>query len=291
MTIGTEDAGLLARIVSVHPLLGVRAGSALLRIGDRLLAVQDDAWCVAWITLPGLAITLDVLKGDGASLPKKDKPDFEAAFRMPDGGVYLLGSGSKKNRRTLAHIEPDSRKAMLREVPELYDGIQQVLGLHERPNIEAAVLEGDRLRLFHRGAGTAPSASVELPLAALMGGKFQVFALQWFELGELDGVSLHITDAATAGPGSTLFLATAERTDDAIADGPVAGSAVGVIETYPQRTRVRWTRLVERDGQPSQRKIEGLAVDADRRGAWALTDPDTAERSAELCRLALEGFS
>ncbi|MFA5937906.1 MAG: hypothetical protein WC809_01010 [Sinimarinibacterium sp.] len=290
MNFGVEDPRLRARIESVHALPGVRAGSALLSLDDCLLAVQDDAWCVAWIALPGLSITLQVLGGDGAPLSKAEKPDFEAALRTHDGDVYLLGSGSKRNRRTLARIGPD-RRVTLREAPELYDGIQTALGLEQRPNIEAAVVDDRQLRLFHRGAGAAPSACVDLPLSNLDGGSFQLLARHWFQLGELDGVALHFTDAVSSGSGRSLFLAAAERTDDAFADGPVAGSAVGLIDGYGQALNVRWTRLLERDGQPSRRKGEGLVVDRDGRSAWVLTDPDHPDRPAELCRVVLEGFT
>ncbi len=281
-----------ARIVAVHPLPGVRAGSGLLRFGDRLLAIQDDAWCVVWIALPGLERKEQPLKGDGAPLPKKHKPDFEAAVSVSDGSIHLLGSGSTSNRCGVVRIDPDHLTVHLTERPDIHDCVREALRLTGRPNIEGAVATGDRLRLFHRGVGAAHSAWVDLPLATLEGAapRVQPRALAWheFDLGQLEGVPCHFTDAATIGADLTMFLATAEDTDSAIADGPVVGSIIGQIHESHAAPLVSWTRLLEADGQPSRRKAEGLAVDDDGRGAWVLTDPDATHGVAELCRVMMD---
>jgi hypothetical protein len=282
---GFEDSALRAGITAVHPLRGVRAGSSLLRFHDRLLAVQDDAWSIAWIALPDLTLTMQVLSGDGGPLPKKRKPDFEAALVSADGVIRLLGSGSRVNRCAVARLAPDGSALHLSELPDLYESIRQVLGLDGRPNIEAAILVGERLRLFHRGAGDSPSACIELSEAVLDGARPEVHSWHWIELGNLDGVPLHITDAAVFGSQRVAFLAAAERTDDAIADGPVAGTAVGFMEG----AALRWSRLLEADGRPTLRKCEGIAIDDDPCHAWVITDPDDAERDAELLRVVIDG--
>ncbi|MCC7461273.1 MAG: hypothetical protein IT480_02290 [Gammaproteobacteria bacterium] len=289
--IGAEDAGLTAWIQERHPLPGVRAGSALLRIGNGLLAVQDDAWSVAWISLPDLSVRMQPLKGDGAALPKSHKPDFEAALRTRDGTLHLLGSGSTARRCAVARIAADFSRIEVSERPELYADVQRALGLAGRVNVEAATLvTEDRLRLFHRGAGAQPSASVDLRRAVLDGRPADIVASQRYALGHIDNAALHVTDAACIDRSRTAFLAAAERTDDALADGPVTGSVLGLIEEGAPRPPVRWTRLLEPDGRPSRRKAEGLVVDGDRRGAWLLTDPDSLAHPAELCRVRLEGF-
>ncbi len=288
---GFEDRTLTARIAAVYPLHGVRAGSALLRRANSLLAVQDDAWSVAWIALPELAVTLQVLHGDGAALRKKRKPDFEAAILAADGVIHLFGSGSRANRCVVARIAADRATVELRDMPGLYAAIGQALNLDGPTNIEAALVHGDRLRLFHRGAGATASASVDLPLAVLRGEPPVILASQRYQTGCLDGVALHITDAADMDGARTAFLAAAEHTDDAIADGPVAGSVIGLIEAGAPQPRLRWARLIDADGRPSRRKAEGLVMDGDGHGAWVLTDPDSAEHPAELCRVTLAGFA
>ncbi len=283
-----DDPRLRARIVRIHALPGVRAGSALLRLPGCLLAVQDDAWSIAWIRLPDLAVTLQVLRGHGGALTKLAKPDLEAALAAPDGHIYLFGSGSRANRCAVVRINPDGTGVEVRERADIYAAIRDALALPTMPNIEGAVMARGRLRLFHRGSGVAASASVDLPPDALDGGEAAVISVRRYSLGHIDGIPLHITDAAAAGAGRTAFLAAAEDTPDAIADGPVAGSVIGLIGPAGAPG---WTRVLEPDGRPGTRKFEGLVLDADLRAAWLLTDPDAVDRPAELCRVELQGFA
>lgn len=284
--VAREDPALAARVTSVVPLAGVTAGSALLRVGDWLIAVHDDAFRVSLIALPDLFVTPVVLDGDGAPLPKSAKPDFECAVRGPDGAIHVLGSGSTPNRCTHARIDLDARQVALVSRPRLYDSVANALGLGSRPNIEGVVIDGGNLRLFHRGAGEQPSAIVDLPIAALTDlAALAPLRVRTFDLGALDGVTLGFTDAAVAA-GRTLFVAAAEDTADAIADGAVSGSVFGVLEP----DSARWTRIVAADGSPWRFKVEGLTVDRDFRAAWILTDADDASIPTMLGRVELVGF-
>ena len=89
----------------------------------------------------------------------------------------------------------------------------------------------------------------------------------------------------------TAFVATAEDTADAVLDGPVAGSAIGVIEEGPDHATARWTPLVESGRRLWPHKVEGFVLDTDLRGGWLLTDADDPRRSAQLGRVELTGFS
>jgi hypothetical protein len=287
-----EDRMLGARVVAVHRLDGVGGGSALLRVGpDRLLAVHDDAFRVSLIALPLLAVTPLALKGDGAALPKAMKPDFEAAVTTNGRSIHLLGSGSTARRCTIARIDLVSSEVSLLEHPRLYSRLRHALATGERPNIEGAVVIADRLRLFNRAAGRAPNAVVDFPMAALEGEAPEILAVQTFDLGSLDGVALGFTDAAALADGRIAFVAAAEDTPDAIADGPVTGSVVGVIETAAGGVTARWTRLLERSNRRCGRKVEGLAIDDDLRAAWLLTDSDDSAVCAALMRVELAGLA
>jgi uncharacterized protein DUF6929 len=285
-----EDAALAARVTAAHSLTAVTAGSALLRVGNRLLAVHDDAFRLSWISLPDLAISPMVLRGDGAALAKPIKPDFESAVRTPDGLIHLLGSGSTAARCTIVRIDLARSTVALVENPEIYRCIQEALELEERPNIEGAIVDGEGLRVFHRGIGATPSASVDLPLAVLYGKPPRALATQSFELGALDGVRLAFTDVAAIADERTVFAAAAEETADAVLDGPVAGSVIGFIETRRRTSTARWTRLLEADGLPSRHKVEGLVIDEDLRGGWILTDADDPTLPTTLARIELDGF-
>jgi hypothetical protein len=281
-----EDRALSARIVEFRPLEGVTAGSALLRIGARLLAVHDDAFRVTWVDLRRFALTPLVLRAEGSALPKVRKPDFESAVRNADGDVYLLGSGSTSRRCVVARIDLESRVVALRDRLDIYRCVQEALGLETRPNVEGAIVRGERLSLFHRGIG-GTSAIVDLPIDVLDGAAPRALAAQTFALGELDGVRLAFTDAATVSDRRLLFVAAAEDAADAIADGPVTGSVLGIFEDPAD---ARFTCLIAPDGAPCRLKVEGLAVDDDLRNAWILTDPDDPREPTELGRVELEGF-
>jgi len=285
-----EDPSLAALVAAWHPLPGVTGGSALLELDGRLLAIHDDAFRVSWIDRASLAVTPMPLLGDGAELAKADKPDFESAVRTPDGDVHVLGSGSTAKRCIVARID-SAHAVTLRQRPALYDSVQDALASGERPNIEGAIVAGERLRLFNRAAGRTPNASVDLPLAALHGGEPRVLALQLFELGTLEGIRLSFTDVALLPDGRSVFLAAAEDAPDAIADGPVSGSVVGLLEPSPSGAGARWTRLLGSDGRPSPYKVEGVVVDRDVRGGWLLTDSDDARIPAMLLRVELRAFA
>jgi len=277
-----RDDGVVARIVRAAPLDGVRAGSALVRSGGRLLAIQDDAFAAAWVDPEAFTAQPLVLHGSGAALPKAEKPDFEAAF-VHDDRIWVLGSGSRPNRCYTARIDPRRGETALFNSAPLYGALERALG--QSPNIEGAVPMADRLRLFQRGPGRRREANfiVDVNLDVLAHGTPRVLGVQPCDLGTLDGLHLGFTDAAALGRRFVVYLAVAEDTPDGIADGPIAGAAVGIFDG----ATARWNLLLEQDGTPSRRKVEGVALD-DAGGAWLLTDPDDASRPAELCRVALD---
>jgi hypothetical protein len=131
---------------------------------------------------------------------------------------------------------------------------------------------------------------VDVTAEALDGGEARVIEISRWDLGGVprpDGrlVPLSFTDAAPGPDGRVFYLAAAEDTPNAIDDGLIAGAAVGVLH----RGEARWAPLLEAGGSPSVRKAEGLALAADGRGGFLVTDPDDAGIPAELCRVVLEG--
>lgn len=287
-----RDPALTARITHRSPLPNARAGSGLVSLGTRLLVVQDDVPAAILVDPKTRATETLILEGDGTARTKALKPDFEAALQGPDGAVYILGSGSTAMRRRIARVDVATRLVTVLDAGALYDALGTALG--HTPNIEGAVLAGDRVLLLHRGAGKAePSAIVPVSAASLRGGASDPGPAQRWDLGEANGVPLTFTDA-TAMPNALpnapnasafVYLAVAEDTPNAIDDGPIAGAAVGIV----RGTDARWAPLLEPDGTPSKRKVEGVTLDADGRNGWLVTDPDDANAGADLCRLELSG--
>jgi len=278
--IATREDKLAARITASWPLPGVRAGSALLKVGERLLAIQDDAFGAAWVDPATRKVTPLVLRGAGEALDKQNKPDFEAAFVHADR-LWILGSGSRPNRCGIARIDLNRRESVLLNALPLYGAITRELGVPA--NIEGAVPLKDRLRLFQRGPGRSLKANytVDVPLDVLEGAPPRVLDAVNYDLGVLQGTFLAFTDAVALGQ-HIVYLAVAEDTPDGVADGAIHGAGIGILGS----AGARWDVLNEPDGSVSKRKVEGIALDAG--GAWLLTDPDDAKRPAELCRVELK---
>lgn len=286
-SIGAQlDRHLSAR-VTCSPLRGVKAGSGLLQLGRRLLVAQDSAAAVALVTPDSGQADQVVLTGRGTTMVKAEKPDYESVMLAPGGNIYVLGSGSAAPRRTVVRLERAGdgigRIATV-DAGSMYDAIAGALGF--TPNIEGALAVRDRVWLFHRGAGPQRSARIEVSVAALDGGAPGRPRVTWLDLGRVGRVPLTITDAIGTGrQGQILYLAVAEDTPNAIDDGPIVGAAIGLVEG----ARGRYARIVERDGAQSTRKFEGVALDAEGRSGWLVTDPDDDAESAQLCRLQLDG--
>jgi hypothetical protein len=278
--VAAREERLAARIAASWPLPGVRAGSALLRVGDRLLAIQDDAFAAVWIEPDTRKTQPLVLRGVGGALDKQAKPDFEAAFTH-DGRIWILGSGSKPNRCAVARIDSGAGEAVLLNALPLYGAIRRELGVPA--NIEGAVPLADRLRLFQRGAGRSAKANftVDVPFDVLAGAPPRILGVAQYDLGVLQGTFMAFTDAVALGK-HIVYLAVAEDTPDGIADGAIHGAGIGILGS----NGARWDVLTEADGSVSTRKAEGIALDGS--GAWLLTDPDDAKKPAELCRVELK---
>ena len=279
--VAAREDRLAARIAASWALPGVRAGSALLRIGDRLLAVQDDAFAAVWIDPDTRHTQPFVLRGAGGALDKRDKPDFEAAFAHA-GRLWVLGSGSRPNRCAIARIDPATGDVVLLNALPLYGAIARELGV--TANVEGAVPLADRLRLFQRGPGRSAKANftIDLPLDVLAGAPPRILDVANYDLGVLQGTFLAFTDAVALGK-HCVYLAVAEDTPDGIADGAIHGAGVGILKDGA----ARWDVLNEADGSVSKRKVEGVALDA-AGGGWLLTDPDDPKKPAELCRVELK---
>ncbi len=299
----------------------VRAGSSLAALrdpgtgGDRIAVIQDDARFVALID-PGSrrAASLPLPAGRGghrvfdrAHDNKRFKFDLEACVVVPgEGGERLVafGSGSTAERDQIVVVswtggaEPD---IAVYEATAWYDALRAARDFAgSELNVEGAIfLPPDTLRLFQRG-NSAPrdglrpvDATGDLSWSALWAHLQRPAAapppapaaVVQYRLGDLDGVRLTFSDAVAHGE-TVIFSASAEGSGDAVRDGRVVGSALGVIAAGG----ARWTRLTDRDGRPFGGKIEGLSLTpGDRWRVSFIVDNDDAEQPSTLYEAALAG--
>jgi hypothetical protein len=283
----------------------VRAGSGLRRWGGRLVVVQDDVNALALVDERTGAVTPLLLPAGAGGRRhfsegrgnKAAKMDLEACAALPDGRLLVVGSGSSPARERLVLVEPDLSLRVVEAGPLFAH-------LRSRPdfagaelNLEGAVVVGGRLWLFQRGngratAGRAPCSAVgELALSALLdfidrgAGPPSLAAVRRVELGQVGGVPFGFTDATALPDGRVVFLAGAEASPDATADGPVLGARVGLLEGE----QVVLCEIVDEHGQPTPLKLEGidlLGVDGDGALRFAVVaDMDDPELPAALAAL------
>ena len=145
----------------------VRAASAVTRLGEGLLVVQDDATHAAWWradTLERVRIFAPVegheVFDDGTGT-KDLKPDLEAACAVEVAGVpavLLLGSGSspRRTRSALVRLYDGRTDVVAAELTPLYEVVAEVLGVPAADlNLECACVVVDVLRWFHGGFPSA----------------------------------------------------------------------------------------------------------------------------------------
>src|SRR4051794_21708588 len=222
----------------------VRAASGIAPFGAGWLVVQDDAThgCL-WADGTGRALRL-LPPVDGhetfeeASGTKGLKPDLEAVVGLPSGKALALGSGSTDARMRSVLVNPAEETEVVSLAP-VYAAMTAALGIPaDQLNLEGACVVGGVLRWFQRGlpSAGAPTASVDLPLDALLGAAaggpldVPVLATHTYDLGRIAGVGLAVTDAVSMEDGRILVAAAAEDAPSTYDDGPVVGSALALLD-------------------------------------------------------------
>ena len=293
----------------------VRAASALLRSTAGLAVVQDDANFIALLdpSAGGHALALALPAGAGGLRQfddlrgnKRDKLDLEAGVVAPDGAggevLIAFGSGSSPLRERVALVEGLSSGApavSLVPAPQLYAALRGLPAFAgSELNVEGALYVAGCLLLLNRGNGAPRDGLLPLNAACALDWP-QLYAslrdraipppgprfIAQYELGAIGGLPLSFTDAAAAW-GALLYSAAAEDSPDALRDGPVAGSAVGVI----RGAHVRWAPLTTPDGALFAGKVEGLLPDpSDPARLLVVVDRDDPRAPSELCEVAIVG--
>ena len=266
---------MTATILSENPVPGLPSASGVEIIGPVAYVIGDDSPFIYQLDAATLApigrIALFEAAADFATgrIAKPVKPDLECmvALTWPDGraGLLLLGSGSRPNRARGWFVPTEN------PVPEPVDltAIYAILAAHLPAgvvlNLEAAATTATELLLFQRTVGRADAALLfGLPLAETLAFLTRPTAADppavhqlVFELPLIGGCPAGFS-GATFVDGRLFVSASVENTADAVLDGAVLGSFVGVVDVAAHTAT--FAQLAWADGRPYFGKVEGLAV-------------------------------
>jgi hypothetical protein len=270
---------MTATILSETALPDLPSASALEIIGPVAYVIGDDSPFMYLLDATTLEARTRVALFDTAEfgtgrIPKSSKPDLEAlvALTWPDGraGVLALGSGSTPTREAGWFVPVDGGAAVKVSLAGLHTQLRGLLPPGETLNLEAAATSDAELLLFQRatrqGEQVGSSLVFALPLAAtllLLTGQTTVVPAPRglrFELPDLGGCPAGFS-GATFVDGQLFVSASVENTADAVLDGAVLGSFVGVVDLAAQTARFALLAWADGRALPGQGGRAGRAAD------------------------------
>jgi hypothetical protein len=297
---------MTATVLSEVAIPHIPSASGVEIIDNTVYIIGDDSpWLymldATTLAPKGQVQLFDTLDFATGRIPKANKPDLECTVALvwPDdrAGVFVLGSGSRPLREVgwfvPATATPTPQKvdlaplyALLRE--HLPPGVDVL-------NLEAAAATDTELLLFQRTVGRTDAAGLfRLPLGTTL--RFLVEAVApaplveaaWFSLPEINGCPAGFS-GATLLNGQLFVTASVENTLDAVLDGDVLGSFVGVVSL--QTLSTTFARLAWSDGRTYRGKVEGIAVrqwHAEQAELLLVTDDDADGSTAVTAQLLLD---
>lgn len=296
---------MTASILSENSIPGLPSASGVEIIGPVAYVIGDDSPFLYLLDAATLAVLsrVQLFETDAfgtGRIPKKTKPDLEAmtALTWPDGraGVLVLGSGSTPVREKGWFVPVSGGAPELVDLHALYARLRAHLPAGIAFNLEAAATTDTELLLFQRTVGRADAALIfALPLVQAL--QFLVGAAQAklpeprrlaFQLPEIDGCPAGFSGASFVN-GHLFVSASVENTTDAVLDGEVLGSFVGVVDL--KTAKATFARLAWADGRAYRGKVEGLAVRqqlaASQFELLLVTDDDAGGSTAATAHLML----
>lgn len=309
-----------ATVVGIKTLENVPSASGVEGIGDWLYIIGDDSPYLYRVNsdlsdkkeIPVIEHT-DFETG---RLPKKLKPDFEALAHLDSGvrsELLIFGSGSKADRRDkLLRVELSEELCEVAQIREfsltpLYERLradERIVG-EGKLNIEAAVVDDERLLLFQRGSALSPNVVLIFNVRKFLewvednSKKMPVPHLRVVLLPQIGEVQSGFSGATVLPEKDAIvFSASSEDRNDAYLDGKVFGSLVGALERqslYREAGEIKPSiaKFATKDQGAFTGKIESLTVlgkqAPDTCRVVAVTDNDK-DTSSTILTLELSGL-
>lgn len=197
-------------------------------------------------------------------IPKREKPDLEAMCiveRKGDKYFFLLSSGSKKHNRDDYFLvkTTDYQEIKRKSLGDFYDKLRKDERLVE-VNIEAAETYKGEIILFNRGGMAQPNFLVLTEDLLSEKPHYELFKM---DIPKIQDIPAGISGAAyIAELDIFLISASGEITSNAIDDGTIVGSLIGVMRNFSKKIKKQDFHLDEYKilSEIPTQKIESLCV-------------------------------
>lgn len=273
-----------AKILTRHLLADIPSASGIEAVGEDLWIIGDDSPHLFRLdTAFRVQDTFSLLDGETRRvIPKKEKPDFEALALLEIQSrkhLLILGSGSLPARETAVLFDLHTFTKTTHSLHPLYAALRKPAWIGDAElNIEAAVATDEKLFLFQRGNITGRNVMFEWALTdfteSLLQHKPLPVVPYFLTLPNLNGCGAGFS-AACWKPyhRQVLFAASVENTPNAIDDGEVLGSFIGILKPDDFNTPPQTALLRTETGDVFKGKVEGIAHFTGNL-AFAVTDSD-----------------
>lgn len=265
-----------AKLLATKALPDFPSASAINFREGHLYIIGDDATHILVLDRQYSQVKKIILtKYAGKQIPKNEKMDLEAAFMLAYGSkasILTFGSGSKKLRRKYLSLEVgeihDSTEVEIFENNTFIQKIKSI-GIAE-VNIEGATLMDDSLILSNRGNRSHPeNFLIRSSLAQLRSQDNRYPTLVKFSAGPLvKNSNSGISDISYLPSLDCLvIILSTEDTDNALDDGAIGESYVGVINNFKLALETGSVclsdviKLSDVDIQFLKEKIEGICIE------------------------------
>lgn len=282
---GAEN-GPSAVVLFEREVEGFASGSGMAERGGSFYAAGDDDPFLMVLSREGHTegkfALWDSARVKNGRIPKAIKPDFEAVTLFPDRGdtaILVFGSGSKSPQRDVV-MRADLQGNVKRAEGDTAFFRKIRAEVSPNLNLEGAAFRAGELILLNRADNRMVRIREDAFSEFLNFGKADhlTFEVHQYTLPAVSGTGATFSGASVLSDGRTLlFCASAEATKNAIDDGKIRGSFVGILDLDRPELPPSVARVFGDDGLPYLGKIEaveGRFTDDGSIAVTAITDND-----------------
>ncbi|MBC3538869.1 DUF6929 family protein [Rufibacter sediminis] len=285
---------------------GIPSASGIERVGDFFYVIGDDSPYLFRLDSTFKVVQKVPLFTPGplaeGRIPKPVKPDLEAITLVTLEGqpcLLIIGSGSTPARNT-GYLVPVTRngvgKPIMVPLQTLYSQLRADKNITGEAalNIEGLAADEEYLYLLQRFAPGGQNVLITYTLSSITpfllgrGAAPKPSGLQQWALPDLAKIKTGFSGMTSALGGQMLFTASAEETPNAVLDGEVYGSLVGLLQAHPHSSPQPVTPevvvpITQKDGSSYKSKIESICVlDKHRHSLEAVAVADNDNGFSEL---------